>query len=159
MNRLDFLSCLQFIGFAQETLPANKSPRMDNHFESLDMKKFCCMALLCVGLNCHAEWTLFMEMEDGTWYVDLASRSADAQPRIWTLFDHKTPVGAFGVRSVKTWLETDCQEGWLREKSLVVFNDQMARGSILRNTSPGTMKIFPQPGSAYEKISHSLCQK
>jgi hypothetical protein len=67
-------------------------------------------------------------------------------------------VGSFGVRSAKTLIETDCKEGWLREISLVVFNDQMAKGSILRNTSPGTMKIFPQPGSAYEKISQTLCQ-
>ncbi len=123
------------------------------------MKKIGCLVLMLFALNSHAEWTLFMEMEDGTWYVDKATRTGDTQPGIWTLFDHKTPVGAFGVRSVKTLVETDCQEGWLREKSLVVFNEQMAKGSILRNTSPGTMKIYPQPGSAYEKISQSLCQK
>jgi len=123
------------------------------------MKKIGCVAMMFFALNGHAEWTLFMEMEDGTWYVDKATRTSDSQPGIWTLFDHKTPVGAFGVRSVKTLVETDCQEGWLREKSLLVFNDQMAKGSILRNTSPGTMKIFPQPGSAYEKITQSICQK
>ena len=99
-----------------------------------------------------------MEKEDGTWYIDQSTRTGDAQPRIWTLFDHLTPVGAFGERSVKTLVQTDCKEGWLREISLLVFNDQMAKGSILRNTSPGTMKIFPQPGSAYEKISQTLCQ-
>jgi hypothetical protein len=126
---------------------------------ALAMKKIGCMALMLLGFNCQAEWTMFMEMEDGTWYVDQTTRSQTAQPSIWTLFDHKTPVGAFGVRSVKTLVETDCQEGWLREKSLVVFNDQMAKGSILRNTSPGTMKIFPQPDSAYQKISQTLCQK
>lgn len=132
---------------------------MQTHSMALAMKKIGCMALMLLGFNCQAEWTMFMEMEDGTWYVDHTTRSQTAQPSIWTLFDHKTPVGAFGVRSVKTLVETDCQEGWLREKSLVVFNDQMAKGSILRNTSPGTMKIFPQPGSAYEKISQTLCQK
>ena len=132
---------------------------MQFHSLAVVMKKIGCLVLMLFALNSHAEWTLFMEMEDGTWYVDKATRTGDAQPGIWTLFDHKTPVGAFGVRSVKTLLETDCQEGWLREKSLVVFNEQMAKGSILRNTSPGTMKIYPQPGSAYEKISQSLCQK
>ena len=129
------------------------------HFLAVVMKKIGCLALMLFALNGHAEWTMLMEMEDGTWYVDKATRTGDAQPGIWTLFDHKTPVGAFGVRSVKTLVETDCQEGWLREKSLVVFNEQMAKGSILRNTSPGTMKIYPQPGSAYEKISQTLCQK
>ncbi len=132
---------------------------MQTHSMALAMKKIGCMALMLLGFNCQAEWTMFMEMEDGTWYVDHTTRSQTAQPSIWTLFDHKTPVGAFGVRSVKTLVETDCQEGWLREKSLVVFNDQMAKGSILRNTSPGTMKIFPQPDSAYQKISQTLCQK
>ena len=100
-----------------------------------------------------------MEMEDGTWYVDNSTRTSEAQPRIWMLFDHRTPVGAFGVRSVKTLVQTDCQEGWLREISLVVFNDQMAKGSILRNTSPGTMKIFPSPGSAYDSLYRQLCKK
>ena len=132
---------------------------MQFHSLAVVMKKIGCLVLMFFALNSHAEWTLFMEMEDGTWYVDKATRTGDAQPGIWTLFDHKKPVGAFGVRSVKTLVETDCQEGWLREKSLVVFNEQMAKGSILRNTSPGTMKIYPQPGSAYEKISQSLCQK
>jgi hypothetical protein len=122
------------------------------------MKTAFASALMVLCMNCHAEWTPFMEKEDGTWYIDQSTRTGDAQPRIWTLFDHLTPVGAFGVRSVKTLVQTDCKEGWLREISLLVFNDQMAKGSILRNTSPGTMKIFPQPGSAYEKISQTLCQ-
>jgi hypothetical protein len=112
------------------------------------MKSPIACALLLFCLNCHAQWTQFMEMDDGIWYVDNSTRTSEAQPRVWILFDHRTPVGAFGVRSVKTLVQTDCKEGWLREISLVVFNDQMAKGSILRNTSPGTMKVFPQVGSA-----------
>jgi len=122
------------------------------------MKKILALALLSLTLTAHADWQLFQQMEDGTWYVDPSTRSGDKQVRMWILFDHREPVGAFGVRSAKTLIETDCKEGWLREISLVVFNDQMAKGSILRNVSPGTMKIYPQPGSAYEKIAQSLCK-
>ena len=52
-----------------------------------------------------------MEMDDGIWYVDNSTRTSEAQPRVWILFDHRTPVGAFGVRSVKTLVQTDCKEG------------------------------------------------
>ena len=123
------------------------------------MKKIFALACLLFTLLAHAEWQKFQEMDDGTWYTDPATRSGDKQVRIWILFDQREPVGAFGVRSAKTLIETDCKEGWLREISLVVFNDQMAKGSILRNVSPGTMKIYPQPGSAYEKLAQSLCQR
>jgi len=122
------------------------------------MKKILALVLLSLTLTAHADWQLFQQMEDGTWYVDPSTRSGDKQVRMWILFDHREPVGAFGVRSAKTLIETDCKEGWLREISLVVFNDQMAKGSILRNVSPGTMKIYPQPDSAYEKIAQSLCK-
>lgn len=119
---------------------------------------FVCAMLLCC-LNAHAEWTQFMASEDGNWYVDNSTRTTDAKPRIWTLFDHRTPVGAFGVRSVKTQFESDCQEGSLREKYLVVFNGPMASGSVLRNTAAGTQKIFPTPHSFQEKLMYSLCNK
>ena len=122
------------------------------------MKKILALVLLWLSMTAHADWQVFQQMEDGTWYVDPSTRSGDKQVRMWILFDHREPVGAFGVRSAKTLIETDCKEGWLREISLVVFNDQMAKGSILRNVSPGTMKIYPQPGSAYEKIAQSLCK-
>ena len=123
------------------------------------MKKTIALTLLLLTLNAHADWQMFQEMEDGTWYTDPATRTGDKQVRLWILFDHREPVGNYGVRSAKTLIETDCKEGWLREISLVVFNGQMGNGSILRNVSPGTMKIYPQPGSAYEKISQSLCQR
>jgi hypothetical protein len=123
------------------------------------MKKILALALLSLTLTAHADWQLFQQMEDGTWYVDPSTRSGDKQVRMWILFDHREPVGAFGVRSAKTLIETDCKEGWLREISLVVFYDQMAKGSILRNVSPGTMKIYPQPDSAYENITRMLCTR
>ena len=123
------------------------------------MKKILALILLRLTLSSHAEWQKFQEMEDGTWYTDPSTRSGDKQVRMWILFDHREPVGAFGVRSAKTLIETDCKEGWLREISLVVFNDQMANGSILRNVSPGTMKIYPQPASAYENITRMLCKR
>ena len=123
------------------------------------MKKIIALAFFLLTLNAHADWQLFQEMEDGNWYIDPATRSGDKQVKMWILFDHREPVGSFGVRSAKTLVETDCKEGWLREISLVVFNDQMAKGSILRNVSPGTMKIYPQPGSAYENITRMLCKR
>ena len=123
------------------------------------MKKILALAFLLLTLNAHADWQLFQEMEDGTWYIDPVTRSGDKQVKMWILFDHREPVGAFGVRSAKTLIETYCKEGWLREISLVVFNDQMAKGSILRNVSPGTMKMYPQPGSAYENITRMLCKR
>lgn len=123
------------------------------------MKKIVFVGMFCLSLTAHAEWTPWMTQEDGDWYVDMATRTSHPQPRVWALFDHRTPVGAFGVRSVKTQFESDCQEGSLREKYLVVFNGPMASGSVLRNTAPGTQKIFPTPDSAQEKLMHWLCNK
>ena len=123
------------------------------------MKKICLLFVVLMHGVCHAQWQQLLAVEDGTWYIDPSTLISQKQPRIWTLFDHKTPVGAFGVRSVKTLVEADCQGAWLREISLVVFNQQMAEGSILRNTSPGTMKIFPTSGSAYEHLFLKLCPK
>jgi hypothetical protein len=123
------------------------------------MKKILALVWLLLAMQAHAEWQKFQEMDDGTWYVDPSTRTGDKQLRMWILFDQREPVGAFGVRSAKTLIETDCKEGWIREISLVVFNDQMGNGSILRNVSPGTLKIYPQPGSAYEKIAQSLCKR
>ena len=123
------------------------------------MKKITALLLLVWSLASHAEWQAFNEAEDGTWYLDPTTQTTGAQPRIWTLFDHQQPVGDFGVRSVKTLVEADCKGGWLREISLVVFNSPMAQGSILRNTSPGTQKIYPPQGSAYERLAQRLCDK
>jgi hypothetical protein len=121
------------------------------------MKKITALVLLMCSLSCHAEWQVFNEADDGTWYLDPTTQTTGTQAQVWTLFDHKQPVGAFGVRSVKTLVEADCKAGWLREISLVVFNSTMAQGSILRNTSPGTQKIYPPAGSAYDILAHKLC--
>lgn len=121
------------------------------------MKKMYLLVLLLLSLNAHAQWQVFSELEDGTWYFDPTTQTAGKLPRVWALFDHKEPVGAFGILSIKTWVEADCQAGWVREMSLLVFNQPMAAGSVLRNTSPGTNKIFPVPGSAYDKLAHMLC--
>lgn len=123
------------------------------------MKKIAALLLLVCSWSCHAEWQVLSETDDGTWYLDPTTQTSGAQPRVWTLFDHRQAVGAFGVRSVKTLVEADCKGGWLREISLVVFNSPMAQGSILRNTSPGTQKIYPPAGSAYETLAHRLCDK
>jgi len=123
------------------------------------MKKTFFLLLWMLHLSSHAAWIPFMEVEDGTWYLDPTTLTSGKQPRIWVLFDHQNPVGAFGVRSVKTLIEADCQGVWLRDISLVVFNSPMAEGSILRNTSPGTMKIFPSPGSPYDSLFNKLCKK
>ena len=123
------------------------------------MKKTAALCLLVWSLAGHAEWQAFNEADDGTWYLDPATQTTGARAQVWTLFDHKQAVGAFGVRSVKTLVEADCKAGWLREISLVVFNSPMAQGSILRNTSPGTQKIYPPAGSAYDLLAHRLCDK
>lgn len=123
------------------------------------MKKIIAWALLCWSLGCHAEWQAFSQADDGTWYLDPTTQTAGTQAQVWTLFDHKQAVGAFGVRSVKTLIEVDCKAGWLREISLLVFNSPMAQGSVLRNTSPGTQKIYPPAGSAYDVLAHRLCDQ
>ncbi len=117
------------------------------------------LALTLACLHSHADWTPFVTLEDGTWFLDHATRTQDPQPRVWTLFNHRQPVGTFGVRSVKTWMEVDCQEGSYREKLLMVFNGEMATGTMLRNTAPGTQKLFPEPGSPQANIARWLCDR
>ena len=123
------------------------------------MNKIVAVLLMACSLSAHAEWQAFSAAEDGTWYLDPTTQTKGAQVQVWTLFDHQQAVGAFGVRSVKTLIEVDCKAGWLREISLVVFNSPMAQGSFLRNTSPGTQKIYPPAGSAYDILANRLCDK
>ncbi len=117
-------------------------------------------ALLLMSFLCsftHAEWQAFSKADDGDWYVDSQLVQPRPMVRVWTLFDHHAPVGAFGVLSVKTMHELDSTHQRMRDVNIVVFNDHMARGSILRNTYPGTQLIHPPPGSVFEQLMTQLC--
>lgn len=123
------------------------------------MKKYLLMVLMSLlGTLAHAEWQSFAKADDGDWYLESQLVQTSPMIRAWTLFDHHTPVGAFGVLSVKTMLEFDCPQQRMRDINIVVFNDHMARGSILRNTYPGTQLIHPPPGSVFERLMTHLCK-
>lgn len=123
------------------------------------MKKYLLMVLMnLLGTLAHADWQSFAKAEDGDWYLESQLVQTSPMVRAWTLFDHHTPVGAFGVLSVKTLLEFDCPQQRMRDINIVVFNDHMARGSILRNTYPGTQLIHPPPGSVLEQLMTHLCK-
>ena len=123
------------------------------------MKKYLSMVLMSLlGTLAHAEWQSFAKADDGDWYLESQLVQTSPMVRAWTLFDHHTPVGAFGVLSVKTMLEFDCAQQRMRDINIVVFNDHMARGSILRNTYPGTQLIHPPPGSVFEQLMTQLCK-
>ncbi len=123
------------------------------------MRKTLAMLLLtCLSGFTHADWQALAKADDGDWYVDTQRVQAPPTVRVWTLFDHHAPVGAFGVLSVKTMHEFDCAQQRMRDVNIVVFNDHMARGSILRNTYPGTQLIHPPPGSVFEQLMTELCK-
>jgi len=123
------------------------------------MKKYLSMVLMSLlGTLAHAEWQSFAKADDGDWYLESQLVQTSPMVRAWTLFDHHTPVGAFGVLSVKTMLEFDCPQQRMRDINIVVFNDHMARGSILRNTYPGTQLIHPPPGSVFDQLMTQLCK-
>jgi hypothetical protein len=122
------------------------------------MKKYCLLLLVLLGAQAHADWQALAKADDGDWYVDSQSMQAGPPLRVWTLFDHHTPVGAFGVLSVKTMHEFDCEQNRMRDTNIVVFNDHMARGSILRNTYPGTQLMHPPPGSVFEQLMKQVCK-
>jgi len=127
--------------------------------ESVIMKKHLSMLLLsCLCGLAHAEWQSLSKADDGDWYIDRQLVQPSPVVRAWTLFDHHAPVGAFGVLSVKTMHEFDCVQQRMRDINIVVFNDHMARGSILRNTYPGTQLIHPPPGSVFEQLMTELCK-
>ena len=127
--------------------------------ESCVMKKTIAVLLFaCLSGLAHAEWQALSKADDGDWYVDSQLAQPSPMVRVWTLFDHHAPVGAFGVLSVKTLHEFDCAQQRLRDVNIVVFNDHMARGSILRNTYPGTQLIHPPPGSVFETLMAQLCK-
>ncbi|NBW55391.1 MAG: hypothetical protein EBR42_08825 [Betaproteobacteria bacterium] len=123
------------------------------------MKKTLALLLLALLSSLsRAEWQAFSKADDGDWYVESPLVQPSPMVRVWTLFDHHAPVGAFGVLSVKTMHELDCAQQRMRDVNIVVFNDHMARGSILRNTYPGTQLIHPPPGSVFEQLMTQLCQ-
>ena len=127
--------------------------------ESAIMKKH--LSILLLSFLCglaHAEWQSLSKAEDGDWYIDRQLVQPSPVVRAWTLFDHHAPVGAFGVLSVKTMHEFDCVQQRMRDINIVVFNDHMARGSILRNTYPGTQLMHPPPGSVFELLMTQLCK-
>ena len=114
------------------------------------------LAFLCVPV--YADWQAFAKADDGDWYVDSPPVQTAPPMRVWTLFDHHLPVGAFGVLSVKTLHEFDCAHNRMRDINIVVFNDHMARGSLLRNTYPGTQLMHPPPGSVFEQLMNQVCK-
>ena len=114
--------------------------------------------MLCISCGAQAEWQSLSKAEDGDWYIDRQLVQPSPVVRAWTLFDHHAPVGAFGVLSVKTMHEFDCVQQRMRDINIVVFNDHMARGSILRNTYPGTQLMHPPPGSVFEQLMTQLCK-
>jgi hypothetical protein len=122
------------------------------------MKKIICLLVLCISCGAQAEWQSLSKAEDGDWYSEAPVAQPNHTVRVWTLFDHNNPVGAFGVLSVKTLHEFDCAQGRMRDVNIVVFNDHMARGSILRNTYPGTQLMHPPPGSVFEQLMTQLCK-
>jgi hypothetical protein len=122
------------------------------------MKKIICLLVLCISCGAQAEWQSLSKAEDGDWYSEAPVAQPNHTVRVWTLFDHNNPVGAFGVLSVKTLHEFDCAQGRMRDVNIVVFNDHMARGSILRNTYPGTQLIHPPPGSVFERMMREICK-
>lgn len=122
------------------------------------MKKIICLLVLCISCGAQAEWQSLSKADDGDWYIDRQLVQPSPVVRAWTLFDHHAPVGAFGVLSVKTMHEFDCVQQRMRDINIVVFNDHMARGSILRNTYPGTQLMHPPPGSVYEQLMTQLCK-
>ena len=123
------------------------------------MKKYLLMVLMSLlGTLAHAEWQSFSKADDGDWYLESQLVQARPMVRAWTLFDHHTPLGAFGVLSVKTMHEFDYVQKRMRDINIVVFNDHMARGSILRNTYPGTQLMHPPPGSVFEQLMTQLCK-
>jgi hypothetical protein len=127
--------------------------------ESSVMKKHLSMLfLICWCGLAHAEWQSFSKADDGDWYLESQLVQARPMVRAWTLFDHHAPVGAFGVLSVKTMHEFDCVQQRMRDINIVVFNEHMARGSILRNTYPGTQQMHPPPGSVFEQLMTQLCK-
>ncbi len=122
------------------------------------MKHIICLLALCLSSGAQAEWQALASAEDGAWYSEAPVTQPNRTVRVWTLFDHNNPVGAFGVLSVKTLHEFDCAQGRMRDVNIVVFNDHMARGSILRNTYPGTQLIHPPPGSVFERMMGDICK-
>jgi hypothetical protein len=122
------------------------------------MKKYLLSLLVLAGVHAHADWQAFAKAEDGDWYVDAQTIKNGARPRIWTLFDHHKPVGDFGVLSSKALHEFDCEQQRMREINILVYNDHMARGSMLRNTSPSTQMMHPPPGSVFEQLMKLACK-
>ena len=120
------------------------------------MKQIICLLVLCISCGAQAEWQSLSKAEDGDWYIDRQLVQPRPVVRAWTLFDHYAPVGAFGVLSVKTMHEFDCVQQRMRDINIVVFNDHMAHGSILRNTYPGTQLMHPPPGSVFEQLMTQL---
>jgi hypothetical protein len=124
---------------------------------SVTMKKYLFLLMVLLSVHVHADWQALAKADDGDWYVDKQPVQSGPLLRVWTLFDHHTPVGAFGVLSVKTMHEFDCPQNRMRDINIVVFNDHMARGSILRNTYPGTQLMHPPPGSVFEQLMKQVC--
>ena len=122
------------------------------------MKKTFCLLALCLSSLAHSEWHALTPAPDGDWYSEAPVVQPNQTIRVWTLFDHHQPVGAFNVLSVKTLHEFDCTQGLMRDVNIVVFNDHMAHGSILRNTYPGTQLIHPPPGSVFERLLKDICK-
>lgn len=95
-------------------------------------------------------------------YVDLNTRRAlGSNILIWSVTDFSALMQNQGkeYRSIAELLETDCPQNAMRLKTVVVFSEQMARGTIVHKNDREQNWANPNHSERYSALYRFLCDK
>lgn len=116
----------------------------------------CCFALFGVR-SATADWFLFNKVMDSKIYVK-KDRSAGAKGNtIYVLYDYGSE-GEYGDYSSVYLYETNCKTGYIRARSFQYLDEEMGRGSVVKDGPNGTSWECPKKGTLLGSIAAFSCE-
>ena len=96
------------------------------------MKKLFLVCLMMLAGSAWAEWVVYAESEQTTFYFDPATiRKEGNMRRVWVLQDLRKPDKVGGEMSVRARMEYDCKNERIRTLGLSTHSEPMTGGTVL----------------------------
>jgi hypothetical protein len=107
-----------------------------------------------------AGWTRLGVGEREEYYADFSTVAEDGGSRyVWTLLDYRTPVAA-GVRSMRVYVEFNCDKAQSRMRTAVAYASQMGVGRAVKVESRADPEWdFVPPGVVADALMNVVCKQ
>lgn len=115
------------------------------------------LLLLLTSVSAAAEWTSFVETENGhVYFVDFSTYKKTSTPRAWFLVNYASR-DKFGDMSAIILKEADCREDKWRGISWRYYKGQMGEGGLSTSQDNTGEWVYAHPGSVSAGIIKILC--